>query len=220
MKTIKWISYIFLALLFLGCEEDNIDINRFGGLSGVVLNGEDYSPLSGVLITTSPASSTALTDSDGKFNFKKVKEGEVTVTARKKDFLSNTVSVAVYEYETDTLTFILMKNEKNVGWITIYDPVPGNGAVGQNTSFTFQWKVDREKKSKQLEYTVYYFKSGSTVQQIAGENLSATEVVVDNLDYSTTYYWYVVAKHEGDRVANSPTWSFKTKNEKESSSNP
>ncbi len=211
MKTIKLISYILFTLLFLGCEEDNIDINRFGGLSGVVLNGEDYSPLSGVLITTSPASSTALTDSKGAFKFKKVKEGEVTVTARKKDFLSSTVSVAVYEYETDTLTFFLMKDEKNVGWVTIYDPVPGNGAVDQQTSFTFQWKVDREKKSKQLDYTVYYFKSGSTVQQVAGENLSATEVVVDGLDNSTTYYWYVVAKFEGERVANSPTWSFKTR---------
>lgn len=213
MKTIKWISCIFLILLFLGCEEDNIDINRFGGLSGVVLNGEDYSPLSGVLITTSPASSTALTNSEGAFEFKKVKEGEVTVTARKKDFLSSTVSVAVYEYETETLTFYLLKDEKNVGWVIIYDPVPGNGAINQQTSFTFKWKVDQEKKSKQLEYTVYYFESGSTVQQIAGENLTPTEVVVDGLKHSTTYYWYVVAKYEGDRVANSPTWSFKTKAE-------
>lgn len=211
MKTIKLISYIFLALLFLGCEEDNIDINRFGGLSGVVLNGEDSSPLSGVLITTTPASSTAITDSNGKFKLGKIKEGEVTVSARKKDFLSTTVSVAVYEYETDTLTFFLMKDDKKVGWITIYDPVPGNGAVDQQTSFDLKWKVDQEKKSKQLEYTVYYFKSGSTVQLIAGENLTPTEVVIDELDYSTTYYWYVVAKYEGDRVSNSPTWSFKTK---------
>lgn len=214
MKTIKLISCIFLFLI-LGCEENNIDINRFGGLSGVVLNGEDYSPLSGVLITTSPASSTVLTDSEGRFKFKKVKEGDVTVAARKKDFLSSTVSVAVYEYETDTLTFFMMKDEKNVGWVTIYDPVPGNGAVDQNTSFTFQWKVEREKKSKELEYTVYYFESGSTVQQIAGENVTITEVNVNGLNYFTTYYWYVVAKYEGERVANSPTWSFKTKaNEK------
>lgn len=211
MKTIKWITCILLTLLLLGCEEDNIDINRFGGLSGLVLSGEDYTPLSGVLITTSPASSTALTNSEGKFRFSKVKEGEVTVTARKKDFLISTVSVAVYEYETDTLTFFLMKDEKKVGWITIYDPVPGNGAVDQQTSFTFKWKVDQENKGKQLDYTVYYFKSGSTVQLIAGENLTPTEVVIDGLEYSTTYFWYVVAKYEGDRVANSPTWSFKTK---------
>lgn len=213
MKTIKWISCILLLLFLLGCEEEKIDIDKFGTLSGVVLNGEDYSPLSGVLITTSPASSTALTDSDGTFELTKTKQGEVTITARKKDYLSNSVGVAVYELETTTLTFYLLKDEKNVGWVTIYDPVPGNGAVEQHTSFTFKWKVDQEKRSKQLEYTVYYFKSNSTVQQIAGENLTTTEIVVSGLDYSTTYYWYVVAKYEGDRVANSPTWSFKTKAE-------
>ena len=98
-----------------------------------------------------------------------------------------------------------------MGWVTIYDPVPGNGAVNQNTSFTFQWKVDQQYKGKQLVYTVYYFESGSIVQQIAGENLTGKEVVVDGLKLNTTYYWYVVAKHEGDKVANSPTWSLKTK---------
>jgi hypothetical protein len=210
MKTIKWISFSFLFLLFLACEEEKIDIEKYGSLTGIVLNGEDYSPLSGVLVSTSPASSTVLTDDDGKFEFKKVKEGEVAITARKKDFLSNSVSVAVYEFETTALTFYLLKDEKNVGWVTIYDPVPGNGAVDQQTSFTFQWNVDQENKAKQLEYTVYYFESGSTVQQLAGENLTAKEVVVSGLKHETTYYWYVVAKHEGSMVANSPTWTFKT----------
>lgn len=211
MKTLKWISSIIFLFLLLGCEEEKIDIDKYGSLSGIVLNGEDYSPLEGVLITTSPASSTVLTDKDGKFEFNKVKEGEVAITARKKDFLSNSVSVAVYEFETTALTFYLLKDEKNVGWVTIYDPVPGNGAVDQQISFTFQWKVDQENKGKQLDYTVYYFESGSTVQQLAGENLNAKEVVVSGLKHETTYYWYVVAKHEGSIVANSPTWSFKTR---------
>jgi hypothetical protein len=213
MKTLKWISSIFFLFLLLGCEEEKIDIDKFGTLSGIVLNGDDYSPLEGVLISTSPASSTVITDADGKFEFKKVKEGEVAITARKKDFLSNSVSVAVYEYETTALTFYLLKDEKDVGWVTIYDPVPGNGAVDQQTSFTFQWKVDQQNKSKQLEYTVYYFESGSTVQQLAGENLTAKEVVVSGLKHETNYYWYVVAKHEGSNVANSPTWTFKTSTE-------
>lgn len=210
MKTIKWIPAIFLLFLLMGCEEEKIDIEKFGNLSGVVLDGEDYSPLEGVLISTSPASTTTLTNAEGVFEFNKVKEGEVAVTARKNDYLSGSVSVAVYDRESTALTFFLLKDDKDVGWVTIYDPVPGNGAVDQQTSFTFQWKVDQQNRSKELDYTVYYFESGSTVQKIAGENLSATEVVVDGLNYATTYYWYVVAKHEGDKVANSPTWSFKT----------
>jgi hypothetical protein len=196
-----------------GCEEDKIDIDKFGALSGVVLDGDNYTPLDGVLISTTPASSSVLTNTEGEFEFDKVFEGEVSISARKKDFLSNTVSVHVYESETTALTFYLLKDENNVGWVTIYDPVPGNGAVDQNTSFKFQWKVDQENNGKELNYTVYYFESGSTVQQIAGENLTTKEVVVDGLKLATTYYWYVVAKYEGDRVTNSPTWSFKTKPE-------
>ncbi|MFW5756708.1 MAG: carboxypeptidase regulatory-like domain-containing protein [Tangfeifania sp.] len=215
MKTIIYLPLFFLFLLFTGCEEEKIDIEKFGSLSGVVLDGEDYSPIEGALISTSPASSTTLTNAEGTFEFNKVKEGEVAITARKKDFLSGSVSVAVYENEATALTFFLLKDDKDVGWITIYDPVPGNGAVDQQTSFSFQWKTDQQNKSKELEYTVYYFESGSTVQKIAGENLTTKEVVVDGLDYSTTYYWYVVAKHEGDKVANSPTWSFKTRAENE-----
>lgn len=215
MKTKLWIPAIFLLLLFVGCEEEKIDIEKFGSVTGVVLDGEDYTPLEGVLVSTSPASSTTLTNAEGVFEFNKVKEGEVAVTARKNDFLSGSVSVAVYENESTALTFFLLKDDKDVGWVTIYDPVPGNGAVDQQPTFTFQWKVDQQNRSKELDYTVYYYKSGSTVQQLAGENLSATEVVVDGLDYSTTYYWYVVAKYEGDKVANSPTWSFKTRAEDE-----
>jgi hypothetical protein len=211
MKTLTRISYFFLVLLFIGCEEEKIDIDRFGALSGVVLNGDDYTPLSGVLVSTSPASSTALTDAEGRFEFSKIIEGEVAITARKKDFLSTSVSVSVYENETTLLTFFLLKDERDVGWVTIYDPVPGNGAIDQNKSFTFQWKVDQENPGKELDYTVYYFESASIVQQIAGENLTVKEVVVDGLKFETTYYWYVVAKFEGSKVANSPTWTFKTK---------
>ena len=211
MKTnIKLMAYILLVFLLAGCEEEKIDIEKYGSVSGVVLNGEDYSPLQNVLVSTSPASSTVLTDANGKFEFKKVKEGEVAISARKKAFLSNSVTVAVYEREKTDLVFYLLKDEKTVGWVTIYDPVPGNGAVDQKSAFSFQWKVDQENNSKVLNYTVHYFESGSTVQRIAGENLTSKEVVVNGLKPSTTYYWYVLAKHEGSIVANSPTWTFKT----------
>ncbi len=213
MKNLKYISYLLLIMLVISCEEERIDIDKFGVIAGTILDGETYAPISGVQVVTNPASSTTLTTAEGTFQFEKVKEGEVAITARKKDYLSSSVSVAVYEKETTSLVFFLLKDEKDVGWITIYDPVPGNGAVDQNSSFTFQWNVDQENKGKELEYTVYYFESNSTVQKVAGENLSETEVVVSGLEFSTTYYWYVVAKHEGSRVANSPTWTFRTKSD-------
>lgn len=214
MKAIKLLNQIlilFIVTIFTSCEDEKVDIGKYGSLSGIILNGADYSPLSGVLISTSPSSSAVLTDEEGKFNLEKVLEGEVALTARKKDFLSSSVNVAVYEGENTPITLYLLKDEKNVGSVTIYDPVPGNGAVDQQTAFTLKWSVEQQNKDKQLEYTVYYFESGSIVQKVAGENLTLKEVPIDNLNYSTIYYWHVVAKYEGNIVANSPTWSFKTR---------
>jgi len=216
MTSLKNIGLVIITLLVvLGCEDENFDVEKYGTIKGIVVDGENYQPLEGVQIVTNPASSATLTSSEGSFEFNKIKEGELAVTARKKDYLSNTVSVAVYENETTTLNFYLLKDENDVGWVEIYDPVPGNGAVEQDVSFTFTWNVDQQYNSKELVYSVFYFESNSTVQKIAGENLSDKKVVVDDLEYSTSYYWYVVAKYEGDRVANSPTWTFKTKDDPE-----
>jgi hypothetical protein len=210
MKKIIFAFFCMHILILIGCEEQKVDIEKFGNLQGTILDGENYAPIEGVLITTNPASSSALTNSAGSFSIAKVKEGDITVTAHKKDYLSSSISVAVYEDELREFTFFLLKDENDVGWVDIYDPVPGNGAVDQNISFTMQWQIDQQYPTKELVYTVYYFESNSTTQLVAGENLNQTEVVIDGLEYYKTYYWYVLAKYEGKDVANSPTWSFKT----------
>ncbi len=211
MKHLKYIGSIILLALTLGCEEQKVDIEKFGNLSGLVVDGETYEPINGVLITTNPASSSDLTNTEGIFSFTKVQEGDIAVTAHKNDYLSNSINIAVYDEQTTEITFFLLKDNKNIGWVDIYDPVPGNGATDQNISFTMQWKVDQQYPSKELTYTVYFFESNSTTQKIAGENLTDEEVIIDNLEYSKTYYWYVLAKYEGDHAANSPTWTFKTR---------
>jgi hypothetical protein len=218
MNKLKTACFIMLAFVFFGCEEEKLDIDKFGSISGIILDGESYEPIMGVLLATNPASATAVTDEKGNFEFPKVIEGDVAITARKKDFLTNSVSVAVYDSEATEVTFFLLKDEKNIGSVIIYDPIPGNGAVDQNKSFTFKWKVDQENRSKELEYTVYIFESNSTVQQIVGENLNVKEVTVNGLKPNTTYYWYVVAKFEGSNVSNSPTWTFQTAKDTDSGS--
>ena len=206
-------NYIILGVLFiflLGCEKMNLDVELFGSISGVIIDGENYEPIQGVLISTSPASSSLMTNVDGEFLIDKVKIGDITITARKKDFLSNSATIAVYEAEETSMTIYLLKDENNIGHVELYDPVPGNGAVDQNLSLTLQWKVDRENHGGDLSYSVYFFEANSNVQKIAGENLLIEEVVISGLKYETSYYWYVVAKYDGDDVAYSPTWTFST----------
>lgn len=210
MNKLIYIS-LFLTMLFLvSCDEEKLDIINYGSISGTVLDGDTYQPLSGVLITTTPASSSLLTDTNGKFSIPKIKEGEVSINIKKKDYLSNAISAAIYGDEETTLDLLLFKDENNIGNISIYDPVPGNGALDQLTNLTLKWNIQGKKSSVVLSYSIYMFESGTTVQKLVGEGIVDKLVTVSELKNSTTYYWYVVANYDGNKVAFSPTWSFKT----------
>jgi len=196
---------------FFSCESDKIEIISYGSIDGTVLDGETYLAVQGALITTTPASIAVLSDVNGKFSIPKIKEGEVSVSVKKKDYLINSLTVAIFEKENTPMNLLIFKDNKSIGNIVIYDPVPGNGAVDQNNSITFKWKVEGMNASIKLSYNVFIFESNSTVQILLGENLENLEVTTNNLNLGTTYYWYVVAKYEGTKIAFSPTWSFKTR---------
>jgi len=212
MRKIIYIVCCLILISLNSCDEEKLDIESFGSISGAVLDGDTYLPVQGVLITTTPASVSLLTDAQGKFSIPKLKEGDVAVNVKKKDYLSNTLSVAIYDAEETKLDFLIFKDENNIGNINIYDPVPGNGALDQSLGFSLKWKVDGKKSSTTLTYSIYIFESNSTVQRLVGEDISLQEVTVSDLKNSTTYFWYVVAKYDGNKVAFSPTWTFKTRN--------
>ena len=211
MRKIIYVVCCFLLASITSCDEEKLDVINYGSISGKVLDGVTYLPVQGALVTTTPASISLLTDAEGKFSIPKLKEGEVAVNLKKKDYLSNSLSVAIYGEEQTQLDFLLFKDENNIGNINIYDPVPGNGALDQSLGFLLKWKVDGKKSSTTLTYSIYIFESNSTVQKLVGEDISVPEVTVSDLKNSTTYFWYVVAKYEGNKVAYSPTWTFKTR---------
>jgi hypothetical protein len=211
MKKINYIICLFFLATLISCDEVKLDIINYGTINGVVLDGETYLPVPGALVTTTPASVALLSDAKGKFTIDKVIEGDVAVNVKKKDFLSNTLTVRVYGEDSTKLDFLIYKDVNNIGNISVYDPVPGNGAVDQTLALTLKWKVEGKKSSTQLTYSIYIFESNSTVQKLLGEDVILQEVTTSGLKLSTTYFWYVVAKYEGNKVAFSPTWSFKTR---------
>lgn len=214
MKKIIYIVCCFFLAFNTSCNEEKLDIAYYGSVEGTVLDGETYLPVEGVQITTTPASISLLTNAEGKFSIPKIVEGDVAVNVKKKDYLSNSLSVAIYNLENTRLDFLIFKDENNVGNIIIYDPVPGNGALDQLIGFTLKWNVSGKKSSTILAYNIYIFESGSTIQKLVGEGITEKEVTVTGLKNSTTYYWYVMANYEGNIVASSPTWSFKTTDSK------
>lgn len=209
-KSLFFISLLIIST-FTSCESEKLDIITYGSIKGLVLDGETYLPMQGALITTTPASEATLTDANGNFTIQKVKEGDVAINIKKNEYLINSMTVAIYEGESTLMNFLIFKDYKNAGNITLYDPVPGNGAVDQPLAITLKWKIDGNNANMVLSYSIYIFESNSTVQNLLGENVVLQEVTTSGLKVSTTYFWYVVAKYEGKKVAFSPTWSFKTR---------
>ncbi len=211
MKTFKYSICLLVFTILTSCETEKLDILYYGTINGLVLDAETYLPVQGAMITTTPASISLLSDAEGKFSIPKIKEGDVAVNIKKKDYLSNSLTVAVFDEETTQLDFLIFKDYNDIGKISIYDPVPGNGAVDQSLAITLKWKVEGKKANVELAYNIYIFESNSTVQNLLGENIVLQEVTTSGLKASTTYFWYVVVKYEGNKVAFSPTWSFKTR---------
>jgi hypothetical protein len=213
MKKYLYIICCLVIFFNTSCEEVKLDVISYGSVTGTVMDGETYEPIKGVLITSTPASISILTDDQGKFSIPKVTVGEVAISVKKKDYLTNTLSVAVFGEEETKLDFLIFKDDKNIGNIIVYDPVPGNGAPDQLTDFTLKWNIEGKKATTVLTYNIYIFESGSTVQKLVGEGITEKEVRVSGLKKSTTYFWYVVANYEGNKIAFSPTWSFETRAE-------
>ncbi len=211
MEKIVIIICLFFMVVLTSCEENKLDIVSYGTINGTVLDGDTYLPVAGALVTTSPASVALLSDENGKFTIQKVIEGDVAINVKKKDYLGNSLTVAIYGDESTSLDFLIYKDENDIGNISLYDPVPGNGAVDQTLSPTLKWKVDGKKASTTLTYSIYMFESNSTVQKLLGDDVLFQEVTTSGLKLGTTYFWYVVAKYEGNKIAFSPTWSFKTR---------
>lgn len=212
----KYIAFIAIIFFLISCEEDIIETdNQFGTLQGVVFDAETELPLRGVTLMTNPASTALVSNDNGNFSFSKIKAGDIALSVKKKDFINQTVNINIAEYETTSVVVYMVKDDNMNSTVSLIDPVPGNGANDQKLSITFKWKVEKSGKDIPLSYSVFYYESGSTARKVVGENLNELQAYIDGLKLNTTYYWYVVAKNDGEILTNSPTWSFKTQVEEE-----
>ncbi len=204
--------FIVLSIIFLSsCKEDTIQPELYGSISGIVMDQDASSAIEGASITTSPPTSAILTGNDGKFSIEDIPVGNYTITAQKSGYKKASVSVNVRENASaQAAIFLEVDNGTNSAPNPPSDPAPGNEASGQPVSLNLSWSASDPDEGDTLSYTVYLYKSGSANQGIIAEDISDTTVDVQDLEYSTTYYWQVVVKDSGGLSANGETWSFTT----------
>ncbi len=77
--------------------DDITDPTKYGRIQGIVTNYTTNEPLQGVNISLSPSGLSAVTGSDGRYEFNDIEVGQYTVQGMKTGFESNTKSIVVDE---------------------------------------------------------------------------------------------------------------------------
>lgn len=94
----------------------------------------------------------------------------------------------------------------NVAIDTADDNMDGN----PDNSVTFAWQASTMGDAP-TAYDVYLGDSPTTMNLLGA--LGNTTVDITGMDYSTLYYWQIVAKNVGGSASNSPIWSFTTESD-------
>lgn len=88
----------FVALLcFTSCEKLKPETTKYGRIQGFVTSTVTNEPIQGVDVSLSPSGLSAVTGSDGRYEFNDIEVGQYTVQGMKTGYESNTKRVSVYE---------------------------------------------------------------------------------------------------------------------------
>ena len=209
---------LFLALFYTisSCEKEKIDEDTFGTVKGQVLNadsgGDTFTPIEGAIVTTTPASSSVTTDSEGRFSISNLPTGEVVVFVNKQDYDQKSTNVKVKENQTTDMVVHLSSNDR-ISSIDLILHSPEQEAINQEINVELIWALHSQVRFTDTLYDLYLIESNS-VAKLIDNNIEDSTYTLTNLKYETTYFWQVDLKYEKDGtvVKKSPIWSFRTKN--------
>ncbi len=206
------IILISFVMLFASCKEDTVEPIYFGNISGSVMDADDGTPIQGVSITTTPPTSSIITDAQGKFNLSELTAETYTISASKNGYNKTTTNVSVEGNKTTEAVIILSKRDDTAAPpLPPVNPLPEDGMVDQNTSLTLTWSVSDQNESDSLLYDVFIYDAGQINSLKIGDNVGDTTLFVENLDFNSVYYWQIVVKDGINSEVNGEVWSFKTK---------
>ena len=209
----------FLTLFYIlsSCEKEKIDTTTYGTIKGQVLDadsGEEdtYTPIEGAIITTTPASSSVITNSEGKFTITNIPTGEVVVFINKQDYTQNNTTINVKENQTTQMVVHISKDDRK-STVEFLLNSPMQESINQEINIELAWALQSKVKFNDTIFDLYLIESNNATELIA-ENLVDSNFKLSDLKYETTYFWQIDLKEEADGsvIKKGPIWSFRTKN--------
>lgn len=207
------ISRIFLVFaicpgVFFACNENTVDPVFYGSLQGTVTYKSSGLPASGVEITTTPVTTTVVTDAEGKFTLTDIPAAEYTVDAKFDGYKNATAKVLVTR--DNTVTADLQLEADASAPASPVAATPAHGAENIERSITLRWSVD-ERNDDPIKFDVVLYESNQSTPLIDLEDYADTVINVTDLKFNTTYFWQVNAVNSAGSVTYGQLWTFRTR---------
>lgn len=212
LHPIWWVASAFLLVFaFSNCKEDTIDPDVFGSLTGQVLLEKDNTPVEGAIISTTPATSTVQSGTDGSFVFENIKVGSYTIRAEAPDLVSTVQTVTIVENETSNVV-VLMSDPvvDNVSPSSPQIAAPPDGASNLSTTIQLTWESTDENEDDVLTYDVCVFNGSTDFDTLKFNGLLSNTIEIDDLRFGTSYFWQVAVNDGTAEPVFSEVWKFTT----------
>ncbi len=205
-----WLLLTCCTLWLTGCEDNPVEPVLYGKVTGTVRDARNNQPLANASITTTPATSSVVTDAQGNFELAGVPVGRLTIAASKADYRSVTVAVTVENEASVAVSIVLEKNLSANPPTPPVRPAPADQATVAGPDVKLEWHPVGAKPSDSLRYDVVLYQGTNGSARNLLTNSRDTTVLAKQLSYNTTYFWQVTVRTPGGSSARSPLWSFRT----------
>lgn len=195
---IKPIFALFILLIFSGCTEEKVGLERFGTISGRVVDEQDLSGIANAQLITLPPTNTVLTDAQGNFEMEDLEPGDYELIVTKQDYFSDTLQVTVVSAAVSQVVFNLQKLPPDIFLPEFSDNFfPGDAQTDVSTDVIFQWQTTNPDDG--IKFTLEIFE-GEVEPAFRLQNLTDTFARVHGLKFETEYQWHVIAENEAGAV--------------------
>lgn len=210
MKKIINLIVLISVSLFLGCQEDTIDIIGIGTVTGRVVEANSFDPIENAKVSLSPSNNTIFSDEEGYFIFEEIESGDYSVSVTKENYLTSFESATVSDDTEVNVIFELEDDDSlNKSPSTPVLKSPEDGTEGLDLSVELAWS-STDPDGDELVYTLQV-KNDYDNEIIEVLEIADSTYVISDLKYGVKYFWQIAVSDGINEDVLSSVNSFKTK---------
>ncbi len=212
MKSIYKLLLIVLLTGFLAaCKEDPIEVDAYGSLEGTLLDEETFEPIPDAIITTVPTTNVFISDEQGRFFIDSLAADNYTIRIKADGYREGLQNVEIEPDRTrqSTILMIAQPEESDVLSAPV-EPQPLDGLEGLEVELSLSWSPGNTTQDT-IYYDVLLYSEHDPEGRVVAEATTDTSVLLEDLNYGTTYFWQVRADNGEQEPVFGPVWKFSTK---------